>query len=201
MGDDIGSGTHREVWRHLCVDMQRLFFEETPWRVEWMARILPQVVELAERHAERSIFTRFITPERAEDMPGAWADYYRKWPMMTRAELPRDMLDLIPALRRFVPPARLFDKPVYSPWIDGRLHATLQAERVSRLVITGGETDVCVMAAVLGAIDLGYRITLIKDALCSGADTTHDDSLELFGSRFSVQVEILTAEAFLSRAG
>ena len=188
-------------WRHLCVDMQRLFSEDTPWHVPWMARILPQVSAIAGRHAERSLFTRFITPERAEDMPGAWVDYYRKWPMMTRAELPQELLGLMPELARFVPPGRLFDKAVYSPWTDGRLHPLLQAEGVRRLVITGGETDVCVMAAVLGAIDLGYRITLIKDGLCSGADETHDDSLELLGSRFSVQVEILTAEDFLRRAG
>jgi nicotinamidase-related amidase len=67
--------------------------------------------------------------------------------------------------------------------------------------MSGGETDVCVLAAALGAIDLGYRVVLLKDAVCSGTDVTHDASLEVLGDRFSVQVEFLQTEQFLSRAG
>jgi hypothetical protein len=28
-------------WRHICVDVQRMFAEETPWHVPWMARVIP----------------------------------------------------------------------------------------------------------------------------------------------------------------
>lgn len=27
-------------WKHLCIDMQRLFAEDTPWHVQWMASVL-----------------------------------------------------------------------------------------------------------------------------------------------------------------
>lgn len=160
-------------WRHLCVDMQRMFAEDTPWHVPWMARISPQIEELAGRHSSRTIFTRFLPPERADDMPGKWRDYYQKWWMMTGEHLPRGFIDLAPSLASLVPPARHFDKRTYSPWIDGRLHPTLQSEQVDTLVITGGETDVCVLATTLGAIDLAYRVIVLKDAVCSGADDTH----------------------------
>ncbi len=53
-------------------------------------------------------------------------------------------------------------------------------------------------AGALGAVDLGYRVILLKDAVCSGADDTHDASLELLGDRFSVQLEISSTEDFLS---
>ncbi|RWY83827.1 cysteine hydrolase [Rhizobium leguminosarum] len=184
-------------WRHLCVDMQRMFAEDTPWHVPWMARISPQIAELAGRHPSRTIFTRFLPPERADDMPGKWRDYYRKWWMMTGEHLPRGFIDLAPSLASLVPPARHFDKRTYSPWIDGRLHPTLQSERVDTLVITGGETDVCVLATTLGAIDLGYRVIVLNDAVCSGADDTHDASLELLHDRFSVQLELMDTEEFL----
>ncbi len=65
--------------------------------------------------------------------------------------------------------------------------------------MTGGETDVCVLAAVLGAIDLGYEVKLLGDAVCSCADETHDTTLKLLGDRFSVQVEVLTTVEFLRR--
>ncbi|WP_410866706.1 hypothetical protein [Paraburkholderia sp. SIMBA_027] len=46
-------------------------------------------------------------------------------------------------------------------------------------------------------MDLGYRVIVLKDAVCSGADETHDASLELLGDRFSVQLEITITEDFL----
>ena len=41
-------------------------------------------------------------------------------------------------------------------------------------MITGAETDVCVLATVLGAVDYGYRVVLVTDAVCSHSDTGHD---------------------------
>lgn len=190
-----------QSWRHLCVDMQRIFAEDTPWRVEWMGRVAPVIAELAGRRPEQTIFTRFIPPATPEDAQGAWRDYYRKWDNMTRARMPAEMIDLIEQLNRFVPPAKVLDKPVYSPWFDGQLHRHLTSHGVRRLVISGGETDVCVLAAVLGAIDLGYFVTLVSDAVCSGADETHDASLTLLASRFSLQVELATAEEILRDIG
>jgi len=126
-----------------------------------------------------------------------WKHYYRKWESMTLGEMDRRLVNVIPELARFVPPARTFDKATYSPWIDGQLHRSLQAEAVKTLAITGGETDVCVLTAVLGAIDLGYAVKLLRDAVCSGADATHDATLQLLADRFSVQVEVQTTEEFL----
>lgn len=184
-------------WRHLCVDMQRMFAEDTPWHVSWMERVSSQVEELAGSYPARTIFTRFLPPDHPQEMPGKWQDYYQKWWMMTGDHLQRELRNLMPSLAYLVPPARHFDKRTYSPWIDGRLHTGLQSERVTSLVITGGETDVCVLATTLGAIDLGYRVILLKDAVCSGADETHDASLELLGDRFSVQLELMTTNEFL----
>jgi nicotinamidase-related amidase len=187
-----------ENWRHLCIDMQRLFDEDTPWHVDWMAAVLPQVEELSIRFADKTIFTRFIPPVTPEDTHGTWQAYYEKWWMMTRQHLPEELLGLIPSLGRLVPPARIFDKRTYSPWVENGLHGILSSEGVETVVITGGETDVCVLAAVLGAIDLGYNIVVLTDAVCSGADTTHDASLKVLGDRFSVQLNLCTTQEFLT---
>ncbi|MBW9118093.1 cysteine hydrolase [Rhizobium cauense] len=186
-----------ENWIHLCIDMQRMFSEDTPWHVPWMSRVSPTIVEIADRFPERTVFTRFIPPTNAGEMTGTWRDYYRKWEAMTLDRLDRELIELIPDLRRFSPPARVFDKMTYSPWVGGNLNSTLRNEHVETLVITGGETDVCVLAAVLGAVDLGYRVKVVKDALCSGDDDTRDASLELLGGRFSMQVEIVDTETVL----
>jgi nicotinamidase-related amidase len=187
-------------WRHLCIDMQRMFAEDTPWHVPWMNRVAPQIEELAGRHPQRTVFTRFVPPETAEHLPGAWQAYYRKWWMMTRQHLHSELVGLVPTLAALVPPARVFDKATYSPWVGGHLHQALQIEHVTTLAVSGGETDVCVLSAILGAIDLGYRVFVLSDAICSGADETHDAALKLLSDRFSVQLEIGTTEELLSAA-
>lgn len=175
-----------------------MFAEDTPWHVPWMARVLPQLLEVSGRYAERTIFTRFIPPSRSDDVVGSWKDYYQKWWMMTGEHLPQELRDLSPALQSLVPPARVFDKMTYSPWIDGRLNSHLRHEGVTTVVVTGGETDVCVLATVLGAIDLGLHVIVLSDAVCSGADETHDAAVDLLGDRFSVQLDLMKVNEFLS---
>ncbi|MFB9949462.1 cysteine hydrolase family protein [Rhizobium puerariae] len=183
--------------RHLCVDMQRMFAEDTPWHIPWMQRVREPVAAIAGACPAETIFTRFVPPLRPSDASGSWRGYYEKWSMMTRGRLGDGMVDILPELRAMVPPASVFDKTTYSPWLDGRLHAFLRGQGVDTLVISGGETDVCVLAAILGAVDLGYTIVLVKDAICSTSDETHDASLALYGRRFSNQLRLCEADEVL----
>ena len=64
-------------------------------------------------------------------------------------------------------------------------------------MITGGETDVCVLAAVMGAIDLGYRVLVVKDAVWSSADATHDKMVDVYCERFRWQLEAAETEPIL----
>ena len=189
-----------ERWIHICVDMQRMFNEETPWQVDWMATISDQVLEVAGRFPDRTVFTRYIPPKLPEEMPGMWRSYYEKWPMMTATRLDPGLLDLLHPLQRLVPPARVLDKRTYSPWLSGKLESLLAHQDVGTIVVTGGETDVCVLATALGAIDLGYKVILLKDAVCSSVDQTYNAALDLLGNRFSVQLEIATTQEWLSLA-
>ena len=182
---------------HLCVDMQRLFAPGGPWAVPWTEKVLPAIEELTARHPERTLFTRFIPAARPGEGRGMWARYYRRWANVTLSQIDVGLIDLVPQLARFVPPGRQLDKHVYSPWTEGRLDALLNGSGVDTLVITGGETDVCVLAAVLGAIDRGFRVVLVTDAICSSADQTHDALMELYRSRFSEQVEAVTVQEVL----
>jgi nicotinamidase-related amidase len=183
-----------QPWVHLCVDMQRLFWPGTDWGLDWMPRIAPKVVEFCDRHAARTIFTRFIPLDRPGEGVGTWNGYYEKWSSMTLRDLDPDLIELIPELRRFAPPAEVIDKRVYSPWLDTDIDARLRARGCATLVVTGGETDMCVLSTVLGAVDRGYRVILAEDALCSSSDTAHDITLDLFRRRFGQHVETVELE-------
>jgi nicotinamidase-related amidase len=184
---------------HLCIDMQRLFSAEGPWPTPWMDRVLPVVARIVGRFPERTVFTRFITPQRPEDMPGMWRRYYEKWRQTTREHIDPHLLDLMPALARFVPPATVVDKTRYSAFTEPHLHAHLQSRGVTGLIITGSETDVCVLATVLAAVDLGYRVIVVRDAVCSSSDEGHDALLKVYHRRYSEQIETADAECVLQR--
>ena len=103
---------------HVCVDMQRIFSAEGVWATPWMDRVTPVVAELAGRYPERTVFTRFITPNRPDDMPGMWQRYYTRWKEATREHLDPALLELLPPLAKLCPPATVINKTRYSGFAE-----------------------------------------------------------------------------------
>ncbi|MGD9967954.1 MAG: cysteine hydrolase family protein [Hyphomonadaceae bacterium] len=184
---------------HVCVDMQRLFAEDTPWRAPWMARVLPKVTALASRHPHQTVFTRFVPAMQADQARGAWRRYWTRWADITLEKLDPALIELVPELAPMAPPASIIDKPsLYSPWFVPAFEAALAERSARTLVISGTETDICVLATVLGAVDRGYRVVVAADALCSSSDRSHDALMQLYGQRFSQQVETATTADVLA---
>ncbi len=107
------------------------------------------------------------------------------------------LLELVPPLARLVPPAVTIDKRVYSPFSEPAIWQVLRERHADTLVITGAETDMCVLAAVMDAVDYGFRVVLATDAICSSSDRTHDALMTLYHNRFSEQIETVTSEAII----
>lgn len=112
-------GPIRENCLHLCVDMQRLFAPGGPWEIPWAQKVLPAIEQLTARYPYQTLFTRFIPAIQPTEAGGTWARYYQRWINVTLANINPDLVELMPPLARFVPPAKILDKHVYSPWIGG----------------------------------------------------------------------------------
>lgn len=180
---------------HLCLDMQNLLGPESPWHAPWALKVLPRLLRLAERKADATIFTRFVLPPRPDAMPGQWQRYFARWQVL--ADQP-ELFNLLPPLPDLCPPAVILDKPVYSAFAGHKLQDLLQARGIDALVVSGAETDICVLSTVLAAIDLGYRVVIVQDALCSSVDQTHDALMAFYHQRLGQQVEIADVETVLS---
>jgi len=70
--DELRHGAPGETAVHLCVDMQRMFAEETEWKMPWLERVLPNVLSITSTHPERTIFTRFIPAQKPGQGAGMW---------------------------------------------------------------------------------------------------------------------------------
>jgi nicotinamidase-related amidase len=183
---------------HLCLDMQRIFSPEGPWATPWMERVLPVVTSIASRYPERTVFTRFLTPRAPTDMPGMWQRYYSRWQQTTRDRIDPALLELVSPLARLSPPATVIDKSRFSGFAEPQLFAHLQARDADGLVITGSETDVCVLGTVLAAVDIGYRVIIVRDAICSSSDKGHEALMEVYHSRFTEPIETADADEILT---
>jgi nicotinamidase-related amidase len=183
---------------HLCIDMQNIFAKGGVWETPWMERVLPAIVRIASEYRERTVFTRFITPENPQDRPGRWQFYFQRWEQATRRNLRPGQLDLVPALARFAPPAFIIDKPCYSAFAQSKLLSFVKEKEVDTVVVTGAETDVCVLSTVMSAVDLGIRVVLAEDALCSSSDIGHDALMAMYRTRFQNQIDLASTEEILA---
>jgi len=197
MAEGLRFGPIDSTANHLCVDMQGLFRGDSPWAMPWFDKVLPKVHLLIERDPYATIFTRFLPPRNFTEAGGAWRRYYQKWESLTLDRVEPSQVDIVPELKRYSPPAAVVDKAVYSPWLGSALSTLLRKRRSHTILVSGGETDVCVLSTVLGAVDLGYRVVVVSDAVCSSSDSAHDAMQLFYNQRLSQQVETTSTEEVL----
>lgn len=90
----------------------------------------------------------------------------------------------------------IIDKPRYSAFHRTGLDARLKRLGVSRLMVSGVLTDACVLATVLDAFALGYRVDIIVDACTSTTRAAHYSSL-LIMANWVYSIELFNSEQYL----
>ena len=54
------------------------------------------------------------------------------------------------------------------------------------------------LATVLAAVDLGYPVIVVRDAICSSSDQGHDMLMRLYHTRYTEQIETADVETILA---
>lgn len=182
----------------VCVDMQRIFLEPGDWFCPAGLEILPAIRSLVAARPERSWFTRFITAKTPEAATGTWQRYYRHWTGVTQEAAGADVLDLHGDLAPYAGPGRVFDKWTHDAFDSDGFAAAVAGRQPSALVFCGVETDVCILASVLSAVDLGYRVVIPRDAVASSDRAGHRACLDAVYPRFDQQVELVSLDDILA---
>ncbi len=186
---------------HICIDMQQIFLKPGPWYAEAGLAILPKIEQLVHARNLPTVFTRFITPSTATEAIGSWQTYYEFWHQVTKEEAGEEWLALHPTLQKFAKSENTFDKTTYDAFASGSFRSSIEKANPSALIFSGIETDVCVLATVLTAVDLGFRTIIAQDAVTSSDLNSHKACCELLFPRYSQQIEIATVAEILSARG
>ena len=175
---------------HIVVDMQRLFIEHADWRVPDLPKIVPAILSLIEAQPKRTLFTRFVTPRKPEDAGGQWRHYYRHWQSVTLAQMDPALLDLVPELAERARPEAILDKRSHGGFESLAFAEAIARRQASTLVLTGVETDVCVLALAFAATDSGYRVIIVEDAVASSSPEGHRAALQAIFPRLDQQIAL-----------
>ena len=180
---------------HLCIDMQRIFAEDTEWHTPSMAAVTPNILRLAA--ALPTLWSRFTVPETPAEATGQWQRYYERWAVFTGARMDPGLVDLVPPLAAIADPADIYDKPTYSLFETPAFVDRLGRDGVRTILFSGVETDICVLATLIAAVDRGFRVIAVADALTSSDHASHAAILELLLPRMPDQVEIASTDEVL----
>ena len=182
---------------HIVVDMQRLFVEHPDWSVPDLPKIVPPILRLIDAHPRQTLFTRFLTPRTAAEASGQWRHYYRHWQSVTLAHMDPALLDLVAPLAARARPGTILDKKSHGGFDSPTFANAILRRQTSTLVLTGVETDVCVLALAFAATDLGYRVIVVEDAVASSSPAGHRAALEAIYPRLDQQIQIATVDEVL----
>lgn len=181
---------------HLVVDMQELFRSHPDWGSDSLSTIVPPIQRLLRARPESAYFSRFLPPAQAEHAIGAWQRYYRRWHRVTLERMDPSLVDVVAELRPWA--QRLVDKIGYSAMTNADFRRLATTAPGHCLILTGVETDVCVLSTVMEAMDLGLRVIIAADAVASSVAECHGLALQIMEQRFDEQVEIATVDEIIA---
>jgi nicotinamidase-related amidase len=177
---------------HVVVDMQRLFAEDTGWGVPTIDSVLPNILRLVDHRPGRALYPRFVTPKSVDAADGNWKAFYRRWPQVTQDRLSPALFELMAPLAAKAPAEAQIDKPGFSAFSTPDFAKALARLKAGALVMSGVETDACVLATAIDAVDRGHRVIVASDAVTSFSLAAHRASLDHLYPRFAPLIDVAT---------
>jgi nicotinamidase-related amidase len=188
---------------HLCVDMQRIFAKGGVWETPWMERVLPIIAALTARYSARTVFpvssrrTRQRTRQANGDHILSAGRLRPGNPLGARSSVwfpnSRDMCRRRrSSISQPIPPS--FGLRSSISFSNDISKISFFERHIKTVVVSGAETDVCVLSTVLDAVDIGFRVVIVEDALCSSSDAGHDALMTMYRLRFNEQIDLVSAE-------
>jgi nicotinamidase-related amidase len=157
----------------VAVDLQRVFADESSeWRAPRYAAAEANVARLAEGFGERTVFTRFVAPERPT---GAWVAYYEQFPWAL-APADSELYALTAGAAAYA--SRTITTTTFGKWTPA-LRAVVGEQ--PQLVVAGVATDCCVLSTVLAAADAGASVLVVTDACAGSSDENHAKAIDVMG--------------------
>jgi nicotinamidase-related amidase len=160
----------------LCVDLQEEHRQDSRYLVEGFDQVLANIgrLQTAARQAAIPIYHSAYVVDTAH----AQRPFHPTMPCGKSAF--SDVNDPLSAICPEVGPAGdeiVLIKTDASTFSQGEINLLLKARGIEWLYIAGVWTEACIAVTVKDAVDLGFRVALIKDACGSGSAAIHQTAI------------------------
>jgi biuret amidohydrolase len=113
--------------------------------------------------------------------------------LLVRGEFGHDIIDEVAPL----PGEAVIDKPGFGAFHATDLELLLRANAITRLVLAGVTSDICVHSTLREAVDRGFHCTTVSDACAAGDPQVHAAMLKCIAGEGNILGRVMDADAVL----
>lgn len=186
----------------MVIDMQNVYAEGGEWfcpRIDVAANNIIRVIE-AQRSNSRVItnviFTKFIANKNPV---GTWVTYNEENKAVNDSEYACEIIDV---LKPYTKDYSMYEKSEYSSLsvLDIKSIASTYVDG-GRVVVSGVVAECCVLATVMGLIDMGVKVIYLTDAVAGIDEDTQNATCKVLEGLDPLHVRRMTTEDYLKEVG
>lgn len=104
-----------------------------------------------------------------------------------------------PELRAALPGIAEIDRTSMNSWEDAEFHAAIKATGRKKLIVAGLWTEICVAFPVLDALQEGYEVYFVVDAIGGVSKAAHDAAIQRMIQAGAIPISLLGLAGELQR--
>ena len=176
----------------IVIDMQNVYREGEAWGCCRAGKALQNIIKLLESGAfEDVVFTRFDAPS---DPEGSWKEYNRVNKAINEDQRLNEMMEELKPYSGRYP---VLSKSTYSSFEIPELCD--MAKKADHVVLTGVVAECCVLATAMSAIDKGFPVIYLSDAVSGLSPETEKEAEHVVSYLAPVQTEVMSTEEYIRR--
>ena len=178
----------------MVIDMQKAYLNGAPWECLDTEGAEANIVRLLESGAcDEVMITRYEYPKAPA---GVWKAYNEVYADINADPVNEEFTDGIAPFAERYP---VYVKDVYGSFSDPAIRAAVRETGCDTLVVTGVVAECCVLSTVYGAIDEGYKVIYLTDAVSGFTEEKMAGVLTVLSGCMPLHVEAMTTEEYLRR--
>ena len=175
----------------IVIDMQNVYKEGEAWGCCNASSASTNIRRLIDSgvFGEDVVFTKFLAPKAPL---GSWADYNRENAAINADPYLNDMME---EFKPYLDKYKVLEKSTYSSFEIPELIEL--AEAADHVVLCGVVAECCVLSTALSAIDKGYPVIYISDAVSGLSPLTEAEAKNIVSYLSPIQTRVMTTEEYL----
>lgn len=177
----------------LVTDMQKVYLKGQKWACKNINSASGNIIRILNKCDCDVMFTAFAAPQNPK---GQWKTYNR---VNVDVNSCPEMSEIIDKFKRYIKKYPLLIKDKYSSLSNEivRKSAYKMMQNGGRIVLTGVVSECCVLSTAMAAIDLGFKVIYLKDAV-AGSNKKYEKAAELIMRGMEpVHSKIMTTQEYL----